>query len=128
MSEESREAAFEALAEKALRLLDEAIDRTDPENVVGLVKLVGALLDLQAALGLRKDELDREEQLGKIAKLQAAAQKDAGSSNAGTGVVILPEMADPEDLEAAEAEALEDFALSEDPAGLDSWLESIRQP
>ena len=112
MSEESREAAFEALAEKALRLLDEAIDRTDPENIVGLAKLAGAVLDLQAALGLRKDELDREEQRGKIAKLQAASSKDAGGSNAGTGVIILPEMIVPDEAEAREAEALEAFADS----------------
>lgn len=110
MSEESRVGAFEALAEKALRLLDEAIDRTDPENIVGLAKLAGALLDLQTALGLRKDELDREEQRGKIAKLEAAAAKDAGSSDAGTGVLILPAMADPDEAEALEAEALEAFA------------------
>lgn len=114
MSEESSQAqAFEALALKALALLDEALERCDPENVVGLVKLAGALVDLHAVLGLKKDPLDQEEQRAKIQKLQQDAHQDKAQ---GGGVILLPEIREPEE------------DPGEDPPCLDPWLEHIRQP
>ena len=110
MSEESSQAqAFEAVAAKALALLDEALERCDSENVVGLVKLAGALVDLHAVLGLKKDPLDREEQRAKIEKLQADMQHDKPQ---GGGVILLPEMDALDEIEAAEADFQEALADS----------------
>lgn len=114
MSEESSQAqAVKAAALKALALLDEALDRCDPENVAGLVKLAGALVDLHAVLGLRKDPLDQEEQRAKIQKLHQDAHQDKAQ---GGGVILLPEISEPEE------------DLGDDPPGLDAWLEHLSQP
>ena len=89
MSEEiSRESAFSAVAEKALRLIDEAIQATAPTDYAVIQKLAAALVDLHAVLGLKKDQLDREEQHEKILKLRLATKEEA--EKAGGGVILLP--------------------------------------
>lgn len=93
MSEEiSREAAFSAVAEKALRLIDEAIQATAPTEYAAIQKLAAALVDLHAVLGLKKDQLDREEQRQKIVKLRLATKEEA--EQAGGGVILLPVLGD----------------------------------
>ena len=62
------------LEELVSRLMDKielGISLTPADNVQALKQLTGALKDLSSIRGANKDELDREEQRARIAKLQA---------------------------------------------------------
>lgn len=129
MSEEiSRETAFSAVAEKALHLIDEAIQATAPTDYAVIQKLAAALVDLHAALGLKKDQLDREEQHEKILKLRLATKEEA--EKAGGGVILLPlvdgELQPPDD-DLALAQLMRNQEAAEEDERFDLWLEETRQ-
>lgn len=95
MSEESsRGEAFQACLDKALVKVNAAIDQAEPGEVANLAKLASALVDLAALLGLKKDDLDREEQKAKIDQIKAKTEHDTPQS--GGGVLVLPAFDDPE--------------------------------
>lgn len=110
----SREAAFEAVADKALRLIDEAITRCEPTEYAVLQKLAAALVDLHTVLGLKKDQLDREEQHEKIMKLRLATKEEA--EKAGGGVILIP---------CQDGGGVADPDPEPDPEAFDSWLAAM---
>lgn len=81
--------------------IDEALQKVNPSDVYSIALLTRALKDLRDIQGLRKDELDVEEQLARIDKLRSETRvADDGEEY---GVIVMPEyeiLTPPEDNDA----------------------------
>lgn len=78
---EAREARFYRTVDLLLEKAEAAAEIADPDQVDKIRKLASALKDLQSLLRLGKDELDKDEQKARIAKLKAETA-DAGGAAA----------------------------------------------
>ena len=93
---ESRRAMLLNTADDLLEKLRQALDQLEPENTPALASLARTLKDLRELQGLRKDALDLEEQQARIEKLRSEIRKTE-EEEAPAGVLILPEIREPED-------------------------------
>ena len=93
---ESRRAMLLNTADDLLEKLRQALDQLEPENTLALASLARTLKDLRELQGLRKDALDLEEQQARIEKLRSEIRKTE-EEVAPAGVLILPEIREPED-------------------------------
>ena len=93
---ESRRAMLLNTADDLLEKLRQALDQLEPENTPALASLTRTLKDLRELQGLRKDALDLEEQQARIEKLRSEIRKTE-EEEAPAGVLILPEIREPED-------------------------------
>lgn len=71
LDEEKPELRFKRLVAGMMDRVEAAISVVPPENVQAIKLLTGALKDLGSMQRLDKDELDREEQRARIAKLRS---------------------------------------------------------
>ena len=93
---ESRRAMLLNTADDLLEKLRQALDQLEPENTPALASLARTLKDLRELQGLRKDALDLEEQQARIEKMRSEIRKTE-EDEAPAGVLILPEIRQPED-------------------------------
>ena len=93
---ESRRAILLNTADDLLEKLRQALDQLEPENTPALASLARTLKDLRELQGLRKDALDLEEQQARIEKMRSEIRKTE-EDEAPAGVLILPEIRQPED-------------------------------
>ena len=93
---ENRRAMLLNTADDLLEKLRQALDQLEPENTPALASLARTLKDLRELQGLRKDALDLEEQQARIEKMRSEIRK-TGEEDAPAGVLILPEIREPED-------------------------------
>lgn len=93
---ENRHAMLLNTADDLLEKLRQALDQLEPENTQALASLARTLKDLRELQGLRKDALDLEEQQARIEKLRSEIRKTE-EEEAPAGVLILPEIRQPED-------------------------------
>lgn len=92
LDEERPEVRFKRLVAGMMDRVEAAICIVPPENVQAIKLLTGALKDLGNLQRLDKDELDREEQRARIAKLKSEV-RIVDSTDEG-GVIFMPTMAD----------------------------------
>ena len=76
-------------ADEALCKLRQAVEELEPANAPGLASLVRALKDLRELQGLKKDDLDLEEQQARIERIRSQIRRAEEDESAG-GVVLLP--------------------------------------
>ena len=93
---ENRRAMLLNTADDLLEKLRQALDQLEPENTPALASLARTLKDLRELQGLRKDALDLEEQQARIEKMRSEIRKTE-EEEASAGVLILPEIREPED-------------------------------
>ena len=93
---ENRRAVLLNKADDLLEKLRQALDQLEPENTPALASLARTLKDLRELQGLRKDALDLEEQQARIEKMRSEIRKTE-EEEAPAGVLILPEIRQPED-------------------------------
>ena len=88
-------------ADEALLKLRQAVEELEPGNAPGLASLVRALKDLRELQGLKKDELDLEEQQARIERIRSQIRRaDEGESAGGVVLLPVPETVDREEDEA----------------------------
>lgn len=93
---ENRRAMLLNTADDLLEKLRQALNQLEPENTQALASLARTLKDLRELQGLRKDALDLEEQQARIEKMRSEIRKTE-EDEAPAGVLILPEIRQPED-------------------------------